>query len=127
MIENIGEIGEKMSESITNWFNSHENTELLWDLKRFGLNFSYINEFSNVEVKNENLIYMNKKMTITGSFSTNRNQIKNILESVYHSKISSSVTKGTDYLIIGSKPTQSKIDKAKSLNIPIIDFEFWKI
>lgn len=124
-IENIGEIGEKMSESITNWFSLEENMNLLWDLKKFGLNFSYINEYADVKVKNENQQFMNKKITITGSFSTNRNEIKNLLESVYHSKISSSVTKTTDILIIGNKPTQSKIDKAKSFNIPIIDYEFW--
>lgn len=125
-IENIGEIGEKMSESITNWFSLEENMNLLWDLKKFGLNFSYINEYADVKVKNENQQFMNKKITITGFFSTNRNEIKNLLESVYHSKISSSVTKTTDILIIGNKPTQSKIDKAKSFNIPIIDYEFWK-
>lgn len=124
-IENIGDIGNKISNSIVEWFNEKQNSEKLQKLYNNHINFKYINEYENVSVKIENEKYMNKTFVITGSFSKNRNEIKNLLESVYHSKITSSVSKKTDYILVGNNATENKVEKAKSLNVPIIDFEFW--
>ncbi|WPL38075.1 NAD-dependent DNA ligase LigA [Malacoplasma iowae] len=124
-ILSIGEVGEKIAISITNWFNDIDNIKTIKRLKEYGVNFNYINEYADFVVSPENEKYKNKSFVITGSFEKNRNEIKNILESVYHAKVTSSVTKNTDYLIIGNSPTQNKIEKAKSLNIPIIEKPFW--
>ena len=121
----IGEVGEKIAISITNWFNDVDNIKTIKRLKDYGVNFEYINEYADIVVSKENEKYKNKSFVITGSFEKNRNEIKNILESVYHAKVTSSVTKNTDYLIIGNSPTLNKIEKAKSLNIPIIEKPFW--
>lgn len=125
-ILDVAEIGEKMAQSITSWFKDSNNIELVSKLVSYGINTTYIDEYADVSVEEHNLIYMNKSFVITGSFDMNRNAIKNLLESVYHAKVTGSVTKNTNYLIIGKNATQSKIDKAKSLNIPIIEEEFWK-
>lgn len=125
-IQDIGEIGEKMAKSIVMWFHDEENILLISKLVSNSINTTFIDEYANVIVPENNLKYMNKNYVITGSFNQNRNVIKNILESVYHSKVSSSVTKNTDYIIVGNGATQSKIDKAVQLNKIIVKEEFWK-
>lgn len=124
-IESVGEVGTKIANSITNWFANDKNLEIIWKLQKLNVNFNYINEYDHIIVKKEYEIYLNKSFVITGSFDKNRNEIKNMLESVYHAKVTSSVTKKTDFLIIGKNPTLSKIEKAKLLNVNIIDEQFW--
>lgn len=125
-IQDIGEIGEKMAKSVVSWFKDKENIGLISKLVSYSINTTFIDEYADVTVPSKNLIYMNKNFVITGSFSQNRNIIKNILESVYHSKVTSSVTKNTDYIIVGEGATQSKIDKAIQLKKDVIKEEFWK-
>lgn len=125
-IQDVAEIGDKMADSIIDWFLDKSNIELITKLLSYSVNTTYIDEFVGVSVKDENLIYMNKSFVITGSFSEHRNKIKNILESVYHAKVTSTVTKNTNYLLVGKNATTSKIEKAKLLKIEIISEEFWK-
>ena len=68
--------------------------------------------------------YLNKHFVITGTFSIGRNQIKSILENVYHAKISNTITSKVDYLLCGND-AGSKLIKAQELGIKIIQNEFW--
>lgn len=124
-IEAIGDVGTKIANSIVVWFSKESNLQLISYLANKNINMKYINEYENVAVSSENEIYKNKAFVITGSFSKSRNEIKNILESIYDAKVSSSVTKKTNYLIVGKNPTANKIEKANSLNVPILKDEFW--
>lgn len=124
---NVGEIGDKIALSLYNWFKDANNILMVEKLASFNLNFEYINEYGDIKINPDNEIYLNKSFVITGSFNKTRNEIKNILESVYHAKVTSAVTKKTDYLITGNNPTQNKIDKAMALNVKIIKTEFWEI
>ena len=126
-LKNVGEIGDKMANSIIEWFANKFNLEKINKLRNYGINFEYIDEFQNFVIPTNNLIYMNKKFVITGSFNLDRNKIKNILESAYQSKVTNTVTKNTDFLIIGKNYTESKLQKAKILNVKIVDFPFWDL
>ncbi len=80
------------------------------------LNFNLSNEISN----NQESHLQNKKIVITGTLNSfSRNDLKEILEKM-GAKVSSAVSKNTDYLISGSDPG-SKIKKASELSIQIID------
>ena len=68
---------------------------------------------------------MNKVFVITGSFNKSRNEIKNYLESVFNAKVTDSVSKKTDYLIVGENAGESKLKKANDLKIKIITNPFW--
>lgn len=59
-----------------------------------------------------------KIFVITGSFSQSRDQLQSTIEGL-GGKVSSSISKKTDYLIVGDNPG-SKLSKAKSLKITII-------
>ncbi|MEG1150774.1 MAG: NAD-dependent DNA ligase LigA [Malacoplasma sp.] len=123
----VADVGEKVCESIFDWFNKIENINIIENLKSYNVNMTYVNEYEGINILEENKIFYNKNFVITGSFKDSRAIIKNIIESVYESKVSSVVTKNTNFLIVGSNPTSSKVEKAKDLNISIISNEFWEI
>lgn len=123
----VSDVGIKVCKSIFSWFNNIENINLIKILKSANINMLYINEYEGMSVSEENSIFNNKSFVITGAFNDSRAIIKNIIESIYDSKVMTTLTKKTDFLIVGSNPTLSKIEKAKLLNIEIIHNEFWKI
>lgn len=124
-IEQVGDTGEKISESIIKWFADEKNQDLLWRAQKVGINFNYINEYSDAVVDKSHQIYMNKTFVITGSFKKSRKEITDYIESVFDAKVSSTVSKKTDFLILGEEPGESKVKKAKELNIPTITKPFW--
>lgn len=124
-LENLDEIGLKISDSLLNWFNDQNNIRLINNLKLYGVNFNYINEYQNFKIAEKYKIYMNKTFTISGSFDIPRSKIKSIIETVFHSKLVSSITKKVDYIILGSNYVELKKQKAKSLNIIEVYESFW--
>jgi DNA ligase (NAD+) len=64
-------------------------------------------------------VLLSKKIAITGKLSSiSRDQLKSDLEEL-GVKVVSSISKNTDYVIVGDD-AGSKLDKAKALNIEII-------
>ena len=76
------------------------------------------------EVKNSP--FLGKKIVLTGAMSKPREEIKELLENL-GAHVSNSVSKKTDYLIVGKDPG-SKLEKAKKLGVKIIsEEEMWKM
>jgi len=63
--------------------------------------------------------FKNKTVVITGTLSKSRGEFKKLLESL-GAKVSSSVSKKTDYLLYG-EDAGSKYDKAMQLNVKTLD------
>jgi DNA ligase (NAD+) len=62
-----------------------------------------------------------KTFVITGTLpSMSRNEAKALIEGA-GGKVTSSVSKKTDYLLVGESPGGSKFNKAQSLDIPMIE------
>ncbi len=121
----IDDIGDKMAISISNFFNENNFNKHLEKINKYQINTSFINEFNDIEIKQENTKYKNRIVLITGSFSISRNEIKKILTDLYGCKCVSSISKKVDLVIAGKNYTQSKVEQAKSLNIEIVYDEFW--
>jgi DNA ligase (NAD+) len=114
---NAEEIGEKIAQSIILYFNNLDNLKLIMRLKEVGLKFE-INE-NEKSYANKNL--SGKSFVISGVFSNfDRDTLKEIIEN-NGGKNLSAISSKTSYLIAGENPGQSKIAKAKELNIPIIN------
>ena len=110
----IDEIGDKIAESIVEYFSIDENIALIKRLQSYGLQFeSEATESSN--------ILAGKSFVITGNFGTSarRKELGNIVEQ-FGGKKRSSISKNTDFVIAGEKAGSSKINKANDLKIPII-------
>ena len=65
--------------------------------------------------------FSNKTFVITGTLSMGRDEFRDKIESL-GGKVSESVSKKTDYLVLGENPG-SKYDKAKTLGVKIINEE----
>ena len=114
-LEAINDVGVKIANSVYEYIQNDENKRLIDNLKILGLNMEYL---GNDQEKEE---FSNKTFVITGTLSTSRDEIREHIESL-GGKVSDSVSKKTDYLILGENPG-SKYDKALKLGVKIIKEE----
>lgn len=111
----LNDVGPKVAESIVFFFRQPENIDLINRFSKAGLNFSSLSA-----VKHEEQLLSGKTFVITGKLgSFSRDQIKEKIEAM-GGTVTSSVSKNTDYVIVGEDPG-SKLEKARSLNIPLLD------
>ena len=115
---NIDGIGETQISSIKNFFKNSTNLHVLQNLEK-------ILTVKNAENQKTNGILNNKTFMFTGKLSNmSRSEAKSLIEQNSGS-IVSNVTKKLDYLIVGEKPTNRKIDIARGLKIKILDQSSW--
>ncbi|HHT63706.1 MAG: NAD-dependent DNA ligase LigA [Bacillota bacterium] len=109
----IPEIGEKMARSITAYFQQEHNLRIIDKLKKAGVNM----EMKQVAQKD---VLKGKTFVITGTLPTlSRKEAQKLIEE-NGGKVSGSVSKKTDYVVVGEDPG-SKYDKALSLKITVIN------
>ena len=115
---NIDGIGETQINSIKNFFNNETNLKVLKNLNE-------LLEVKDVEKPKVGGPLNNKIFMFTGKLSNmSRSEAKSLIEQNSGS-IVSNVTKKLDYLIIGEKPTNRKVDAAKNLGVKILDQSSW--
>ncbi len=111
----LDDIGEKVADSIVNFFGSDINRARIEKLREHGLNFDYIDTDKGF-VK----IFDGQKIVLTGTLSQlKRSQAKSIIESLGGSVVGS-VSKNTNYVVYG-EAAGSKLEKAKSLGVSLIN------
>ena len=108
----IPDVGEKIANSVFEYFHNPDNKLLIDELKRLNVNMDYLQK------EKDNSLFTNKSFVITGTLSSPRDNIKEKIENV-GGKVSDSVSKKTDYLVLGENPG-SKYEKAVSLGVQII-------
>ncbi len=112
-------IGETQVQSIENFFLNTTNTRIIEDLINKLIIKDYVTQNSDGK-------FSNKKLMFTGGFKDmSRSEAKEVAEN-NGGKVLGSISKKLDYLVVGeSKPTKSKIERAKQLNIKIILEKEW--
>lgn len=114
-IISVNEIGDKIAESLIEYFDDVENREEIQQLKYLGLCFKIRNE-------NKSNTLNNLKFVISGTFQEiSREDLKSMILSNGGS-VSSSVTKNI-ILIIGENVGPKKISKADSLGIEKLTYD----
>jgi len=109
----LEDVGPKVAKSIVFFFSQPENRELIKKLKEAGLKFKETTEKTGPQPL-QGLTFV-----LTGTLSSmTRDQAKEKIERL-GGTISSSVSKKTDYLIVGEEPG-SKLDKAQELGVRIL-------
>ena len=118
----IDGFGEIMAQSITGSFQNKTIIDVVDNLKNMGVNLE--TEETNDVIDTDNVFY-GKTFVVTGTFANRkRKEIEEII-SKFGGKVSSAVSKNTDFLLAGEK-AGSKLEKAQNLGIKIIaenDFE----
>ncbi len=122
-IKNIRQMGYKISFAISGFFNDPKNLQTLDMIKEMGVK---ITNPDFITIKKEINPLRGLTFVITGTFSMPRKEIQDKIISL-GGHVSSSVSKNTDYLLLGEEPG-SKLEKARSLNIKILSYDdFLKI
>lgn len=113
-LTNISDIGEVVASNIVDYFEDNDNIENINKLLELGVQIKFSTEV------NHNNYFSGKKIVLTGGLDNfGRSELTKILLNL-GADVTSSVSKNTD-LVIAGKEAGSKLDKAKNLNIEVID------
>ena len=117
----VDEIGEKIAESLIEWFTKYEHNKIVDDLKASGLNFVIADKKEPL-----NNILNGQAFVVSGVFDNrSREELKQLIEE-FGGKNISSISSKTNYVLAGNNMGPAKKLKAEKLKIPIIsesDFE----
>lgn len=115
----IGDIGEIVAHSVLEFFKEEKIIRSIEELLALGVKPHF-----EETVVSENP-FQGKTVVVTGSLeSFSRTEIKDKLQAL-GAKVSGSVSKKTDYVLVGSEPG-SKYDKAVELGVTVINEEEFK-
>ena len=115
----VDEIGDKIAESVLEFFNDLGNIQLVNRLKSYGVQLQISEEeLSGQSDKLKGLVFV-----VSGVFQLmSRNELKKAIED-NGGKVSTSISKKTNYLIAGDQMGPSKKAKAENLGIAMISEE----
>ena len=111
----VDEIGERIADSILEYFSKEKNIDLITQLKQAGLQLANLHEEQLLSEK-----LKGKAIVISGVFTQfSRDEIKHLVEQ-HGGKNVSSISSKTDYVVAGDNMGPAKLEKAVSLKIPIL-------
>jgi DNA ligase (NAD+) len=114
---NVKGIGEKSAQSLVEWFSDQENIAVLKKMEELGVKIILENKEGSQSKRLENLTFV-----LTGEAQNfTRDALKDIIRRE-GGGVSSSVSRKTDYVVIGKNPG-SKFGKAQKLGVKIISEE----
>lgn len=115
----VDEIGDKIAESVLEFFNDLGNIQLVNRLKSYGVQLQISEgELSGQSNKLKGLVFV-----VSGVFQLmNRNELKKAIED-NGGKVSTSISKKINYLIAGDQMGPSKKAKAENLGVAMISEE----
>jgi len=109
----VNEIGERIADSVVDFFADEANLNLVNRLKEKGL------QFSMELIENDSESLADKSFVVSGVFVMDRKELKELIER-NGGKVLSGVSAKTDYLVAGESMGPSKRTKAEKLEVPII-------
>jgi DNA ligase (NAD+) len=120
-LEAVHEVGPKVAASIVEFFSEPANRQLIKKLNKVGVHPTA----EKREVKSDK--FAGKSFVFTGGLANRSREEAGELVQQHGGKISGSVSKKTDYVVVGTDPG-SKYDKAKELGVTILtETEFEKL
>lgn len=112
----IDEIGERIAESVVEWFSKNEHIELINNLQEHGLQFAISED--QLAGQTDKLAGLN--IVISGTFEKHsRDALKKMIEKNGGKNVGS-ISKKTSYMLAGSNIGPSKLEKVNKLGIPMI-------
>ena len=118
-LQSIDGIGNSQTESLKKFFSNDKNLKNVSEL----IGLLKVENYKHLNMKTA---ISGKSIMFTGGFENkSRSELKSLAESL-GAKIVSSISKKTNFLVVGSqKPTIKKINEAKNLSIKIMFEEDW--
>jgi DNA ligase (NAD+) len=117
-LQTIEGIGPVTAQSIVEWFGHKPNQALVAKLKKVGVRVREAREKKATTLATGALA--GKTFVITGTLPTmSREEATEFIKS-HGGKVTDSVSKKTNYLVVGADPGGTKFNKAKELGVPMI-------
>ena len=114
----IKQVGDKIAQSVSDFFNDPENLHTLKTLKSLGLN---ITNPDFAEKKGSVRPLEGLTFVITGTLPSSRDEVEELIENL-GGHAASSVSKSTSYVVVGTEPG-SKLQKAIALGVKTISYD----
>ncbi len=111
----VNDVGPVVAESIINFFSEAHNQTVIAQLLSSGISWP---ETEGIQQVTGNLL--GKTFVLTGTLPTLSRESAKALVEAAGGKVSGSVSKKTDYVVVGNE-AGSKLDKAHELSVPILD------
>src|SRR5690554_242846 len=112
----VDEIGERIAQSVIDFFGNAENIILINRLKQYGVQLEIIEK----ESTQVSTILQGKTLVVSGKFEHfSRDGIKQAIED-HGGKVGSSISSKTDYVVAGADMGPAKLEKATNLGITIL-------
>jgi len=119
-LSKIYEIGPKIAQSVVTFFKQPKNREIIEKLRKAGVNFK-----SEAKISKANPKFEGKTFVLTGKLETlTRDEAKDLIEK-NGGKVTASVSKNTDYVIVGLDPG-NKLNDAIRLGVKRINEQEFK-
>lgn len=113
----VDEIGEKIAQSVIEFFDNQENKAIIERLKRYGVQLEASAE-QDTTVSDK---LAGKTFVVSGVFAKfSRDDLKKAIED-NGGKVGSSISAKTHYVVAGDNMGPAKLEKANQLGIPIIN------
>lgn len=111
----VDEIGDKIAQSVIEFFENIENRITIERLKSVGIQFELVEKNTQVSDK-----FAGKTFVVSGVFEQfSRDELKKAIED-NGGKVGSSISAKTDYVVAGENMGPAKLEKANQLKIAII-------
>ncbi len=113
-MEEVGEVGPKVAQSIADFFSESANRKLIQRLKDEGL------KMTEKRAQPEDTRFAGKTFVFTGAMERRSRDEAGAEVTRHGGKVTSSVSKLTDYVVVGADPG-SKFEKARSLGVTTLN------
>ena len=115
----VDEIGEKIAQSVIEFFENLENVKIIERLKQFGMQLELVEKFN----PNTTEKLLGKTFVVSGVFEKfSRDDLKKAIED-NGGKVGSSISAKTDFVVAGENMGPAKLEKANQLKVTIISEE----
>ncbi len=112
----VDEIGERIAQSVLEFFENNTNCEIIERLRKFGVQLELVEKFN----PNATDKLVGKIFVVSGVFEIfSRDELKKAIED-NGGKVGSSISAKTDFVIAGDNMGPAKLEKANQLGITII-------
>lgn len=116
-LTNVDEIGERIAQSVVDFFNNEAHLDVVARLQAHGLQFALSEE--SLSLKTDKL--EGKSIVISGVFALHSRDEYKAMILLHGGKNTGSISKKTDYILAGDNMGPAKLEKAEKLGVKIID------
>jgi DNA ligase (NAD+) len=121
-ITEIKQMGEKIALAVSRFFGEEKNVKALKELKALGVRITNPEYRAPAEEEAERGPLAGLTFVVTGTMPRSRKEVEALIEEA-GGQATGSVSRSTDYLVVGENPGDAKLTRARDLEVKRISYE----